>query len=99
MLRASRLVLLTNVDGVFTSNPAIDAGAELIPEIRDVKGALRDYRIQKVAATLGTGGMYSKVVAAEMAVAGGTRVTIANGLKAGAAAAGGRGGPGGPDRK
>jgi glutamate 5-kinase len=91
MLRASRLVLLTNVDGVFTSNPSIDPGAELIPEIIDVKRALRDYRIQKVAATLGTGGMYSKVVAAEMAVAGGTHVTIANGLDAAATAAAVRG--------
>ena len=80
MLRASRLVLLTNVDGVFTSNPAVDPSAELIPEITDIRAALRTHRIQKVAAQLGTGGMYSKVVAAEMAVAGGTHVTIANGL-------------------
>lgn len=93
MMRASRLVLLTNVDGVFTANPDLDRAAELIPEITDVKGALRDHRIQKVAAQLGTGGMYSKVVAAEMAMASGTHVTIANGLKADAIVAAVRGEP------
>ncbi|HEX8051661.1 MAG TPA: glutamate 5-kinase, partial [Thermoleophilaceae bacterium] len=82
MLRATRLVLFTNVDGVFTANPQASSGAELIEEITDVKDALTRYRIKKGAAQLGTGGMYSKVVAAEMAAASGTRVTIANGVKA-----------------
>jgi glutamate 5-kinase len=81
MLRASRLVLLTNVDGVFTADPQRSKRAELVREIRDVKAALSQYRIHKAAAQLGSGGMYSKVVAAEMASFGGTHVTIANGLR------------------
>ncbi len=81
MLRATRLVLLTNVDGVFTANPDLNPAAELVEEITDVKAALATYRIQKAAAQLGTGGMYSKVMAAEMAMSSGTHVTIANGLK------------------
>ena len=81
MLRATHLVLLTNVDGVFTANPDTSSSARLLEEITDVKEALATYRIQKAAAQLGTGGMYSKVVAAEMAAASGTHVTIANGLK------------------
>jgi glutamate 5-kinase len=81
MMRATRLVLLTNVDGVFTANPDASPGAELVEEIADVKHALATYRIRKAAAQLGTGGMYSKVVAADMAASAGTHVTIANGLK------------------
>ena len=87
MLRASRLVLLTNVDGVFTANPEVTSGARLIDEIGDVREALRDYKIRKAPAELGRGGMYSKVVAAEMAASSGTHVTIANGLKEAAIAA------------
>ena len=81
MLRATRLVLLTNVDGVYTSNPSVSRGARLIEEIGDPKAALDEHRIQKAPARLGTGGMHSKVVAAEMAASSGTHVTIANGLK------------------
>jgi glutamate 5-kinase len=81
MLRASRLVLLTNVDGVYTSNPNVTRNARLIEEITDVKEALAQHRIRKAPAQLGTGGMHSKVVAAEMAASSGTHVTIANGLK------------------
>jgi glutamate 5-kinase len=81
MLRATRLVLLTNVDGVYTANPSVTRNAQLVDEITDVKAALDTYRIQKAAAQLGTGGMFSKVMAAEMATSSGTHVTIANGLK------------------
>jgi glutamate 5-kinase len=81
MLRATRLVLFTNVDGVYTANPSTTRNARLIEEITDVKAALAEHRIKKAPAQLGTGGMHSKVVAAEMAASSGTHVTIANGLK------------------
>src|SRR4051812_16521192 len=72
---ADLLVLLTNVDGLYTANPATDPAATRIRELSAVDdGAL--------ARTVGfsdggTGGMASKLEAARLAVAEGTSVVIA----------------------
>jgi glutamate 5-kinase len=83
LLGAQRLVLLTNMDGLFTANPAQDPDARLVAEIRD-PSELAAMSIGAEASALGTGGMRSKVVAAEMATAAGIPTTICNGLRAGA---------------
>lgn len=83
LLGADRLVLLTNQDGLFTANPAHDPDAELVREVRDPR-ELASMQIGAEASALGTGGMRSKVVAAEMATAAGVPTTICNGLRPGA---------------
>jgi glutamate 5-kinase len=73
LVRARLLVLLTEVDGVFTRTPGAP-GAELVGEGSDVAdAALGD------ASRLGRGGMRSKVLAARMAAAGGVPTVIAAG--------------------
>jgi glutamate 5-kinase len=90
LLGAERLVLLTNTDGLYTSNPSVDPTASLVSEVRS-PAELEAFAIGADASALGTGGMRSKVVAAEMATAAGIEAVIASGLRPGvvtAAAAG-----------
>ncbi len=73
LVRARLLVLLTEVDGVFTRAPGTP-GAELV----DDGARARDAVLAKASA-LGRGGMQSKVLAAEMAAAAGIPSVIAAG--------------------
>jgi glutamate 5-kinase len=90
LLGAELLLLLTDAEGVFTADPRLDAAAELVPEVGEFV-ELEQLDIGHTASPLGSGGMRSKVVAAEMATAAGIPVVIASGLEPGVipAAAGG----------
>ena len=82
LVGAQRLLLLTNTDGVFTADPRTDPGARLVPRIEQIE-ELEALRITQQTSSLGSGGMRSKVVAAEMATAAGIPTVIANGQRAG----------------
>ncbi len=82
LVGADRLVLLTNQDGLHTADPRTNADAELVREIADV-GQLAGLQIGQSPSALGSGGMRSKVVAAEMATAAGIPTTICSGLRHG----------------
>src|SRR4051812_2735919 len=97
---ARLLVLLTDIDGLYTADPRVDPGAELVREVTDFEG-LHGLDIGHGTSPLGSGGMRSKVVAAEMATAAGIPAVICNGLRGGAlgaALADGRGGTRFPPR-
>lgn len=90
LVKADMLMLLTDTDGLYTSDPSIDPGARLIDEVDD--WSLLD-RIEAgdTGSAIGSGGMKSKIVAAEMATSANIAVVIANGYSSGvitAAAAG-----------
>jgi glutamate 5-kinase len=89
LLGAELLLLLTDARGVFTADPRTHPDAELVGEVHDFT-ALEQLDIGHTASPLGSGGMRSKVVAAEMATAAGIPTVIAGGLEPGmiAAAAG-----------
>ncbi len=86
LVGADLLVLLTDVEGLFTASPRIDPDARLVAEVTDF-AALGDLSIGHSTSPLGTGGMRSKVVAAEMATAGGIETVICSGLRRGALSA------------
>jgi glutamate 5-kinase len=86
LLGADRLLLLTDADGVFATDPRVDPDAPLIDEVTDF-AALELLDIGYAASPLGSGGMRSKVVAAEMATASGIATVIASGLQPGVIAA------------
>src|SRR5437764_7554431 len=86
LIGADTLVMLTDTDGLYTADPRRDARAELVEEITDYEG-LADLDIGHAGSPLGSGGMRSKVVAAEMATAAGITTVIANGLTGDALAA------------
>lgn len=78
MLEARLLVLLTNTDGVYTADPGSDPSAELIERVEDFD-ELSDKDIGDRTSVFGSGGMRSKVAAAEMASKSGIEVRICNG--------------------
>jgi glutamate 5-kinase len=79
LVAADRLVLLTSVDGLLTADPREDPDARLVDEVTDFN-ALEALDIGHTTSPLGSGGMRSKVVAAEMATAAGIEAVVCNGL-------------------
>src|SRR5688572_1694110 len=79
LIGADRLVLLTDTGGLYTANPRSDPSAQLVEEVSAVE-ELEGYDIGLSSSPLGSGGMRSKVVAAEMATAAGIPVTITSGV-------------------
>jgi glutamate 5-kinase len=77
LMRARLLVLLTNMDGVFTKDPRVAPEAELVSEMHET----RDFDVIDVGAAshLGSGGMGSKLTAARIAIESGVGVVICNG--------------------
>jgi glutamate 5-kinase len=72
------LVLLTDIDGLYTADPRVSPSAELIERVKEI-----DARIEGLAAgttsSAGVGGMTTKIQAARLATGGGTDVVIAAG--------------------
>jgi glutamate 5-kinase len=83
LVGADLLVLLTDTGGLYTADPRVDPGAQLVQEVTDYE-ALGQLQIGHATSPLGSGGMRSKVVAAEMATAAGIAAVIASGLEPGA---------------
>jgi glutamate 5-kinase len=81
LVAADELILLTDIDGLFTADPRLHSDAHIVAEVSDF-GALEDLEIGHTTSPLGSGGMRSKVVAAEMATAAGIPTVICNGVRA-----------------
>jgi glutamate 5-kinase len=94
LLEARLLVLLTNIDGLHSADPGLEAGAELIAEVGDF-AELDGLAIGDRTSAFGSGGMRSKVAAAEMASEAGIPAVICNGTKAGTLTTAASGDPGG----
>ena len=76
MMQADTLILLSNIDGIFTTHPD-DPDAELIREVAPGRD-LSEY-IQPEKSAFGRGGMHSKYTTAAKVSQAGIRVIIANG--------------------
>ena len=76
---ADALILLSDVEGLYTTNPKINKNAELIKEIKNI-----DKNIEKISTKSvgehGTGGMKTKIDAAKICQLSGCIMAIANGL-------------------
>ncbi len=78
MVSADLLVLLSDVDGLYSANPALDLQARLIPEVKQITPEI----LQMAGASVGrygSGGMITKLMAAQIALASGCRMVIAAG--------------------
>ncbi len=67
MMKAERLVLLTDVDGLYEEDPRKNSRAALIPYLAKVTAADQARAGKGSSSLRGTGGMYSKLLAAQMA--------------------------------
>lgn len=78
LAEADLLILLTDQPGLFTADPRVDPTARLITEVTRIDEHLLAAAGQSVSG-LGTGGMATKLQAAETATRGGAGVIIAAG--------------------
>ena len=83
LVGAEELILLTDIDGLYTADPRRYPDAHIVSEVSDFS-ALEELEIGHTTSPLGSGGMRSKVVAADMATAAGISTVICNGLREGA---------------
>lgn len=79
--RANAVLLLSDVDGLFDRNPA-QPGAQLLPEVRGVTADIHAMASGGSSSGMGSGGMTSKLQAAEIAERAGIALAIASGLHA-----------------
>ena len=75
---ADLLVLLSDIDGLYTADPHKDPEASLIPEVYEITDEIRALG-GGAGSALGTGGMVTKIRAAEIATAAGCDMIITNG--------------------
>jgi len=78
LIGADLLILLTDTDGLYTSDPSLDPSARIIERVDRIDRSTYALAGASVSG-LGTGGMITKIAAADMATCSGTSVVIANG--------------------
>ncbi len=78
MISADTLVLLSDIDGLYTADPRRDAAAEHIAEVRELTPEI-EAMAGAAPAGYSSGGMVTKLAAARIAMAAGCRMVIARG--------------------
>ncbi len=78
MISADCLVLLSDVDGLYTADPTQDPAARFIPEVHGITPEI-EAMAGGVASDVGSGGMATKVAAAKIAVAAGCHMCVSLG--------------------
>ncbi len=78
MIAADCLVLLSDVDGLYTASPEANPDAELLPEVTAITADI-EAMAGKSGTTVGSGGMITKIEAARIAVGAGAHMVIASG--------------------
>ncbi len=79
MASADYLVLLSDIDGLYTADPKRDLNAEFIAEVAEITPAIEAMAGSANAAGVGSGGMATKIAAAKIAVPGGCHMVITSG--------------------
>lgn len=77
---ASGVVLLSDVDGLYDRNPA-DPEAQIVPQVKRIDGKIRAMVAGGSSSGMGSGGMESKLDAADIATRAGIGLAIASGLR------------------
>ncbi len=79
LVGADLLILLSDIDGLFTDDPHTNPEAEFIDEVHELDEDLLKMGKDTSSSNVGTGGMASKLTAARLAVSSGADMIIANG--------------------
>ncbi|MBR5741224.1 MAG: glutamate 5-kinase [Firmicutes bacterium] len=77
---ADLLIILTDIDGLYTADPRKEKTAKLIPEVREITPAMIE-SAGGGGSALSTGGMTTKLVAADICMRAGIDMQIVNGAK------------------
>ena len=78
--RADLLVLMSDIEGLYTADPRRDPSARLIPDVRELTPELLALA-GDAGSALGTGGMVTKLKAAGLCMAAGCDMIITNGQR------------------
>ncbi len=78
MISADTLILLSDIDGLYTADPRRDPQAEFLPEVRDITPAIAAMA-GEAPPGYSSGGMVTKLAAARIALGAGCRMVIARG--------------------
>lgn len=78
LIGADLLIMLTDIDGLYTENPRMNPDAELIPCVECIDDDIKCIA-GGVGSSRGTGGMVTKIKAADMATKSGITTAIING--------------------
>lgn len=76
---AQGVILLSDVDGLYTANPQRDPAAQHIPEVARIDARIRAMADSGSGSGMGSGGMISKLEAARIATAAGAHLAILSG--------------------
>ncbi|OAD04002.1 hypothetical protein MUCCIDRAFT_143448 [Mucor lusitanicus CBS 277.49] len=79
MVRADYLFLMTDVDCLYTDNPRTNPDARAVLVCDNIEKLRQEVCVTSMGSSLGTGGMMTKLVAAELATAAGVTTIIARG--------------------
>jgi len=78
LVDADLLMILTDIGGLYTADPAYDPAARLVPVVTKIDAGIK--RLGAITRSgLGTGGMVTKIEAARLATSSGVHVVIADG--------------------
>ena len=78
LVEADLLIILSDVDGLFTDDPAVNHKAELIPLVEKITARVENFA-KSTKTDLSTGGMITKLQAAKRCTLSGISVVITNG--------------------
>lgn len=79
LVDADMLILLSDIDGLFTDDPHVNPQAEFIDVVEHLDEKLMEMGKGSTGSTVGTGGMATKLSAARIATSAGADMVIANG--------------------
>lgn len=78
LVEADLLILLSDIDGLYTDDPRKNADAKFIEQVDELTDELMGMGKSTTGSNVGTGGMNTKLVAARIATKAGTDMIIAN---------------------
>jgi glutamate 5-kinase len=79
MVKADYLFLMTDVDCLYTDNPRTNPSARPVMVCENIDALRQEIKVTAPGSSLGTGGMVTKLVAADLATAAGVTTIIARG--------------------
>jgi glutamate 5-kinase len=80
MVGADCLILLSDIDGLYTADPAIDPDAQFIAKVLEITPAIEAMATGS-SSDMGSGGMQTKIAAAKIAVSAGCHLCISKGAE------------------
>lgn len=79
LVGADLLILLSDIDGLYTDNPRTNPDAELVKEVFELDEKIYSMASSEVGSNVGTGGMATKLTAAKISTMSGCDMIISNG--------------------